>query len=166
MPIELLLVRHGKAEDRTAEKDDTKRQLTKKGIEEFTAFISSIKEEVQTVTDVLVWTSPLKRAKQTASILTDQWELEKAEKKDFLASGDFDAFMAGLSEVDADTRVICVGHEPILGDWLEELTGTEYSFKKGGVALVRLDEDTLKKGTLLWDSDPKSKKKDIKKTTP
>ncbi|OJF96986.1 phosphohistidine phosphatase SixA [Alkalibacterium sp. 20] len=166
MPIELLLIRHGKAEERAFNKEDAERQLTKKGKKEFTAFVTSIKAELKTDKDTKVWTSPLKRAKQTATILTEQLEWEKAAEKEFIANGDFTALISEINQLEPETRVVCVGHEPTLGNWIEELTGSEYSFKKGGIALVRLDEEDQTKGTLLWDEDPKSKKKTTEKVEP
>ncbi|WP_423189285.1 CHAD domain-containing protein [Alkalibacterium sp. f15] len=166
MSIELLLIRHGRAEDRASNKEDAERQLTKKGKKEFTDFITSIKAEIKTDKDLKVWTSPLKRAKQTATILTEQLEWKEAEEKEFIANGDFIALMDEISQLEPETLVVCVGHEPTLGIWIEELTGSDYSFKKGGLALVRLDENDQTKGTLIWDEDPKSKKKMAKKVEP
>lgn len=163
MTLELLLIRHGKAEKRSSDKGDTKRKLTSKGKEEFTAFVSSMKDELRTDKDLIVWTSPLKRARQTAAIVTEQMEWEKADKKDFIANGDFTALMDDLADLKSATIVICVGHEPTLGLWVEELTGSDYSFKKGGMVLLKLDEGDTTRGTIIWEKDPKSKKKGIKR---
>ncbi|MER2063401.1 MAG: CHAD domain-containing protein [Alkalibacterium sp.] len=165
MSIEILMVRHGKAEDRSVDKDDENRELTEKGITEFEGFIESVRKEVETDLNVLVWSSPLVRAKQTADILTDKMDWPKAEEKEFLASGDYTAFRNELKELDEGTRLVCVGHKPIQGDWVSLLTSTPYSFKKGGAALVHLNTDRTH-GRLLWDSDPKAKKKVDEKVAP
>ncbi|MFO8068726.1 MAG: CHAD domain-containing protein, partial [Alkalibacterium sp.] len=165
MTIELLMVRHGKAEDRSTAKDDAKRKLTEEGKEEFSAFIASVKKDLETGLDVKVWTSPLKRAKQTASILTEQMGWPAAEEKEFLESGDYPAFMDEVKNLDSDTRLVCVGHKPIQGDLVGLLTSRPYAFKKGGAALVRLDDDRTQ-GKLVWDDDPKSKKKTDEKVEP
>lgn len=157
MSLELLLIRHGKAEKKAADKDDTKRKLTPKGKDEFKAFVKSVKDDLKTDSDIVIWTSPLKRASQTAAILTEQMKWGKADKKDFIANGDFAALTDEVADLKSDTRIICVGHEPTLGLWMEELTGSEYSFKKGGMVLLELDDDHHTKGTLLWGSDPKKK---------
>ncbi|GEK89143.1 phosphohistidine phosphatase SixA [Alkalibacterium putridalgicola] len=158
MSIELLMIRHGIAEDRSADVDDSKRQLTEEGKEAFDAFISSVKKNIETERNVLVWTSPLTRAKQTASILIEQMGWPAADEKEFLESGDYTAFRNEVKALDEDTRVVCVGHKPIQGDWVGLLTSRPYSFKKGGAALIRLNDDRTQ-GKLLWESDPKSKKK-------
>lgn len=165
MSIEILMVRHGKAEDRSVDKDDAKRQLTEEGKAEFRAFIESVKKDLKTDLDVLVWTSPLARAKQTADILTEEMGWPEAVEKEFLESGDYTAFRNELKELDAETRLVCVGHKPIQGDWVGLLTSRPYSFKKGGAALIRLNNDRIQ-GKLVWDDDPKSKKKVDEKVAP
>ncbi|SFC44323.1 phosphohistidine phosphatase SixA [Alkalibacterium subtropicum] len=165
MSIELLMVRHGKAEDRSADKDDAKRQLTEEGKAEFRDFIASVKKDLETDQNVKVWTSPLARAKQTAAILTEQMDWPEADEKEFLESGDYTAFRNEVQTLDADTRLVCVGHKPIQGDWVGLLTSRPYSFKKGGAALVRLNDDRTQ-GKLLWDNDPTSKKKADEKVAP
>ncbi|MCC5895571.1 MAG: CHAD domain-containing protein [Alkalibacterium sp.] len=164
MSLELLLIRHGKAEKRSADKDDTKRKLTSKGKEAFEAFINAMKADLKTDGEIVIWTSPLKRAVQTADIVSDQMEWSQPDKKDFIATGDFTALMDELSDLSSGTRVVCVGHEPTLGNWVEELTGSEYSFKKGGMVLLELTEGDHHKGTLVWAGDPKSKKKSDEET--
>lgn len=159
MSYELLLIRHGKAEDRSADKNDVLRELTDTGKEEFAGFLKTIKDNLETDKEVTVWASPLIRARQTASIFTDTLDLNSAEEKEFIANGDFDALVEDIKQQDTNTRVVCVGHEPSLGFWIEELTGSEYSFKKGGIALVQLTEGNLSKGKLVWESNPKVTRK-------
>lgn len=159
MSMELLLIRHGKAEDRSSDKNDVLRELTDKGKEEFAEFLDTIKDDLKTDKDVIVWTSPLIRAKQTADIFTEAFGLNSAEEKMFIANGDFGALIKEINELDSDMRVVCVGHEPSLGYWIEELTGSKYSFKKGGMALVQLNEENLSKGRIIWESNPKVARK-------
>ncbi|EXJ22519.1 hypothetical protein ADIAL_2105 [Alkalibacterium sp. AK22] len=156
MPNELLLLRNGKAENRSADKNDGLRELTEKGKEEFRAFLDNTGGNLTTQNNIVVWTSPLIRARQTADLFTEVFGLNSAEEKDFIANGDFSALAAAISALDADTRIVCVGHEPSLGHWVRELVGSEFSFKKGGMALLKLQEGNLFKGKLLWESDPKA----------
>jgi phosphohistidine phosphatase len=155
MPHELLLVRHEKAEERSADKNDVLRDLTDKGKDEFAEFLDNIRDDLKTDRDVVIWTSPLIRAKQTASILTEAFGLSSAKEKMFIANGDFDALIKEINGLDSDKRVVCVGHEPSLGYWVEELTGSEYSFKKGGMALIQLQKNNPTRGKLLWERNPK-----------
>lgn len=155
MPKELLLIRHGKAEDRNADKNDVLRELTENGKEEFSDFLDTVGDNLNTDKDIVVWTSPLIRARQTANIFTEAFDLDSAEKKEFIANGDFNAMTTEISKLGSDTRIVCVGHEPSLGYWVEELTGSEYSIKKGGMALIQLQMNNPSKGKLLWESNPK-----------
>ncbi|MGO1476742.1 SixA phosphatase family protein [Alkalibacterium gilvum] len=156
MTKEILFVRHGKAEDRTAGKSDADRELTEKGKDEFRSFVSSVKKELKTDKAVSVWTSPMKRAKQTAEILTEHMEWSVAKEKEFIVKGDFKVLMEEVKAMEPNTRIVCVGHKPIQGTWVKELTGIPYAFKKGGIALIRLNENDLNKGKLIWKGNPAS----------
>ncbi|HAJ70137.1 MAG: histidine phosphatase family protein [Alkalibacterium sp.] len=156
MTKEILLVRHGKAEDRSAGKSDADRELTEKGKDDFRSFVSSVKKELETDKAVSVWTSPMVRAKQTAEILKEQMDWPDTKEKEFIVRGDFAAFMKEFKAMDANSRIVCVGHKPIQGTWVKELTGIPYAFKKGGIVLIRLNENDLNKGKLIWKGDPAS----------
>ncbi len=47
-----------------------------------------------------------------------------------------------------------IGHEPILGDWTQKLTGMHLVFSKGGGAGFLLSED-CSKAEMLWFMHPK-----------
>lgn len=154
MSKEIILVRHGKAEDRAAGRSDASRQLTEEGKDEFSAFISSIKNNLETDKSVSIWTSPMVRARQTAEILSNQMKWPNIEEKDFLVTGDFTALMEEVNALDSNTRVVCVGHKPIQGSWVRVLTKSTYAFEKGGVALIRLNEKDSSQGTLIFEGNP------------
>lgn len=154
MAREVVLIRHGKAEKRTPEKEDTSRRLTEKGIKEFSEFIPSLMPYLQESKHVHVWTSPMERAKETAALLTDALSWEKAEEKEWLATGDFTAFLEDIQAVEAEARVICVGHEPILSSWVSEWTGGDHPFSKGEAKAMRLDDQNPSKASLLWGQKP------------
>ncbi|WP_028274785.1 CHAD domain-containing protein [Atopococcus tabaci] len=154
MPREVVLIRHGKAEKRTPEKEDAARRLTEKGIKEFSEFIPSLMPYLQESKHVHVWTSPMERAKETAALLTGALSWEKAEEKDWLATGDFNAFLEDIQTVGAEEQVVCVGHEPILGSWVHEWTGSDHPFSKGEAKALRVDDQNPSKATLLWEQKP------------
>ncbi|GEK91213.1 SixA phosphatase family protein [Alkalibacterium kapii] len=156
MTKEILFVRHGKAEDRSAGTSDANRQLTEKGKKEFRSFVSSVKKELESDKAVSVWTSPMERAKQTTEILSEQMNWPDAEEKEFIVKGDFKALMEDVKAAEPNTRIVCVGHKPIQGIWIKELTGNSYAFKKGGMALVRLNERDANQGELVWEDKPDS----------
>ena len=61
--------------------------LQEKGKDEFRSFVSSVKKELKTDKAVSVWTSPMKRAKQTAEILTNIWNGLLPKKKSLSLKG-------------------------------------------------------------------------------
>lgn len=158
--IKLMLIRHGKAEERTESKEDFDRTLTENGKNEFSEFTSSIQSYLSDEDSIVVWTSPLIRAKQTAEILTDTLDTNEAVEKEFIPSGDFDQLLNELNTLDNGSTVICIGHKPHLGNWVEKLIGAPFSFSKGGVAVLQIDLNDEDNNTLIWKNSPKFSEKD------
>ena len=152
----IVLLRHGIAEEPTAEKKDEDRGLTAQGH-------ARMKETARGLERVLpkagaIYSSPLLRAVQTSLWVAKAYR-SKAEVKtvDALAPGasakKFRALIASIEE----RRAILVGHEPGLTDLLRELVGVAGSesleLKKGGCYGVRLTGDG--KGVLEWVLPPR-----------
>ena len=147
---ELILVRHGKAENREVGKADFDRLLTDKGKAELAEFMQTLLPILEKK-PYLIWTSPLLRAKQTAVVFQQALQLDQVVEKDFLASGDLDALQQDLDQLDEHFAVICVGHEPILSSWVKKLTGQAIPFKKAGLASLLFEEDA----SVDWRLAPK-----------
>lgn len=147
---ELILVRHGKAENREVGKADFDRLLTDKEKAELAEFMQTLLPILEKK-PYLIWTSPLLRAKQTAVVFQQALQLDQVVEKDFLASGDLDALKQALNQVNEHFAVICVGHEPILSSWVKTLTGQAIPFKKAGVASLLFEEEVR----LDWRLAPK-----------
>jgi phosphohistidine phosphatase len=155
----LLIVRHAIAEDRgPAWPNDDERPLTKKGevrMREIALRLMAIGETADAI-----MTSPLKRAIDTARILTRTWKpLSDMVTIDALAPGHTPAetIAAVAAEANRD-RIALVGHEPHLGELAAWLIGAKQllPFKKGGVA--RIDFESLsrpREGQLIWLATPK-----------
>jgi phosphohistidine phosphatase len=91
----------------------------------------------------LVLFSPKVRARETAELAAEDWQ---PQQRELLAvhpplAGGFDASRAldAASTLDADGRLLMVGHEPDLSHVIAQLTGGHVDLKKGGLAIVRLD---------------------------
>jgi len=155
----LLLVRHAIAEERgSAWPDDTVRPLTQKGEVRMREIARRLKALGET-TDVVV-TSPLKRAKDTALILTREWRSSsEVEAIDALAPGHTPAqTMAGVAEEASGDSIALVGHEPDLGQLAAWLIGAKHPllFKKGGVARIDLESMSRpREGQLIWLATPR-----------
>lgn len=155
--MKIIFVRHGHAEDKKESLDDRLRELTKKGRKKVKKSARALQEYLSNVNQTpLLWTSPALRAAQTARIISEELDLSEIAIHDFIYSGKTSEGKEALSRLSEEDIVILTGHEPTLGDWAEEITDEECSFKKGQVAIFGVHNKTLK-GDLVW-SFPESEK--------
>ncbi|HEY3886870.1 MAG TPA: phosphohistidine phosphatase SixA [Vicinamibacterales bacterium] len=145
------LVRHGQAVDADAWPGaDAERPLTEKGrarMERAAAALAALDLDLDAIL-----TSPLLRAKQTATIIARALHAESSLREDARLGGGFgpEALAAILSDhADADA-VMVVGHEPGMSTTVETLCGAATVFKPGSIACVELARATSKRGMLLW----------------
>jgi len=137
--MKLILMRHGRAEERLAfarngGRDDALRPLTGDGRKRLHRSMTGLKQMVPTID--LVVTSPLLRAQQTAEIVVEHYSSPLQQLDALAPGGEFDAVASWLGQQVAEV-VLLVGHEPDLGalaSWF--LTGSRVSFipmKKGAI---------------------------------
>jgi phosphohistidine phosphatase len=153
--VRVLLVRHGIAEEHGAGAADRDRALTAEGVRRFRVAaraLGGLEPELGSV-----WTSPYRRARQTAELLVAEHPgapllVERPE----LAPGGDPAVLVSSLEREAESSVLAlVGHEPDLSR-LEGLllTGRAASLavlKKGGAAALELARRRSGTGAvLLW----------------
>ena len=125
--MELLVIRHGVAEERedfaATGKDDSLRPLTKEGRWKMERGARALRHALPSLN--VIATSPFTRAAQTAKIVATAYDDVDVERVDALTPDRRPQdFLAWLRERDPDDRVAAVGHEPHLGAlvyWL--LTG-------------------------------------------
>jgi phosphohistidine phosphatase len=140
----LLLVRHAIACQRDATRwpDDVERPLTAAGKKRFARTARGLRGLIETP-DVL-FTSPLKRARQTARILTREAGFPRAAKMSELRPGGGTAKVIAALRTARKKDVAIVGHEPDLSMLASELligsTRLQGRLKKGGVVLLELKE--------------------------
>jgi phosphohistidine phosphatase len=146
----IVLLRHGIAEDASAEKKDEDRGLTTEGharMKEIARGLERVLPKAQ-----VIYTSPLLRAVQTALWVSKGYKSRVTiNTTDALAPSasakDFRAFMDSVAE----RRVIIVGHEPNLTRSMAALTAVDdakLELKKGGCYGVRILGDGT--GMLEW----------------
>jgi len=163
--VELYLMRHGEAGKRVpVAAKDTVRALTAAG-----------RQEVEEVGEAMaklgygfdvVATSPLKRAKETASIISEAMNRKNRveEWSELSPEGSRSALYRRLTSVRPGSKVLCVGHEPYLTIAMGEITGRgadgsagfRISLKKAGLAkLLVTGFNPRISGELRWLLTPR-----------
>ncbi len=143
--LKLYVMRHGPAEDHADSGMDSDRALTTSGrerVRNVAKFLLELDES-----PVLIITSPLVRAVQTAEIvavatrLNDREGSVQVRRELSPGSGGGGALVAGLA-TRAAKRVMLVGHEPDLAELVSTLVpkGVERSFEKAMVIGLHIDE--------------------------
>jgi len=157
--IDLFILRHGEAGNRmTVVEKDSERPLTPEGRAEMQKIARSLKA-IGLQTD-RIYTSPLRRARETAEIAAKILEIPTLEEWDELKpDGSKTGLYRKLARLGQNSRPILVGHEPYLTSMIGEIMGTTSAkivLKKGGVAKVRITSFTPRiSGELRWLLTPK-----------
>jgi phosphohistidine phosphatase len=153
--MDLILLRHGKAEDFNPG-GDSARELVERGREQSRRAGKLLKQAGRPPEIVL--TSPLVRARQTADEFCNASGVPGALIQGWLACGM--APETALSEIAGFRefkRIAIVGHEPDLSQLIHFLLGTaggEVRMKKGSLACIRINPPS-RNGTLLYLIPPK-----------
>ncbi|WP_350455408.1 CHAD domain-containing protein [Slackia heliotrinireducens] len=146
----LVLVRHAKAQKRVEGLDDIDRKLTLAGRRSFEttatqAFSYFAKTDRK---DMQIWTSPARRARQTAKIVGRVLKIEYGSIHDSIYADTPDQLVEELKQ--AEGCVIVVGHNPVLQNILTTLSGNEHAFGKAAVAVLGNIEPDFSHADLLW----------------
>ncbi|TLM76859.1 MAG: hypothetical protein FDZ70_05960 [Actinobacteria bacterium] len=149
--MRVYLMRHGTAVDHFEwTGDDSTRPLTPRGVAGAARVIAEMQRR-GAAPDVII-ASPAARTEQTARIAAEAFDLPVV-LVDRVAYG-FSArtLPSVLDEADAAgaSEVLIVGHQPTVGDVLEEVTGQRVHYKKGACAAVDLTTIDPASGTMAW----------------
>ncbi len=158
--FELILMRHGLAEEAAAAGEDARRALTPEGRKRVRQIARGL-QRLGVDLDRIV-TSPLVRAAETAEIVREAFSpAPPVERSDALVPGATPSqFIEFLSRKEGARRVLAVGHEPDLSVIAAHLIGAgpraHLAFKKGGCCLI-VFEETLRHlpGKLHWWLPPR-----------
>jgi phosphohistidine phosphatase len=175
--MELYLIRHGIAEERSPDLEDEKRELTAKGQDKTQKVAKRLYE--LGLRFELILTSPLARARQTAEILQTCGLSSQIEESSHLSpEGNFHLWLNWLEQkhmLITDTQLALVGHEPDLGQWAEIMIWgklkqesefaensvdsypTAIALKKAGIIGVNLPKEgsPVGRSQIFWLSSPK-----------
>lgn len=144
-PVELLLLRHGIAEERGGAVPDAARALTARGRERSRAVLHRLGE--RGLRGGRLISSPLRRARETAELVLDAGLAPALELAECLAPGGeplplLPSWLETLASPPGERpRLILVGHEPDLSRLAARLIGAppaSLSLRKAGLAVLRL----------------------------
>lgn len=152
--MQLVLIRHARAEERMLFKRDRTRALTQDGQRHMRKAARGLHALLPGLTQIA--TSPLLRARQTAEIVAAGYAGIDTVSLPALSPGAAPrAVLAWLRAQPAEATLALVGHEPDLGllaGWLLSGKQTGFvQFKKGAAALIEFaDAPAAGQGTLAW----------------
>ena len=146
----LILIRHADAYP-MEENDDAMRDLTDKGKESISEIVPGLLKFIKKPQETIIISSDYLRAIKTALLLATQCGFAYVGEHEFVRNGDFSDLIKFIALCKSDS-IIIVGHQPILSEWSEMLTGNPLPFKKIAAAGFKLDEEDCE---LLWFTQPK-----------
>ncbi|HJU79345.1 MAG TPA: phosphohistidine phosphatase SixA [Nitrososphaeraceae archaeon] len=167
--MELFALRHGEAGQRSSSSDRT-RPLTSAGKAEVIEIAKALKA-IGLKFDLVV-TSPLKRAYDTAMIVSDVFNIgSKVQVWNELApEGKKTDVYHKISQLREEFSVLIVGHQPLLGEMVNDIihksksSPCNFLLKKGGIVRIRLlRKSNIPKGELKWLLSPRILKNICKK---
>ena len=160
--MNLILVRHAIAIAREAAPDipDEERALTPEGIRKMKRAVDGVRRMKTPIEQI--WTSPLKRAVQTAELLRAGLHMPASlvhEVAELRPSGDIFALFDRIQKVPELSSLALVGHEPYLSNLMSRLLSANgasaIGFKKGGMASFEIDSLEEPRATMDWLLTPK-----------
>ena len=149
--LEIILMRHGKAELRSDAKPDFERELTSIGRKKIKQAARGLAQSLYKGRDVQIWTSPSVRTLQTAELLRAAFGKKcKLHVADSIVEGNFADLQAEWRKTPSLDVLLIVGHEPTMSEWTEKISGAALLFRPGSAASIQLDSPEQTIGSLTW----------------
>jgi len=156
--MDLFILRHGEKGERSSSlAGDRKRPLTSSRKLEISEIAKALK--IIGLKFDLVMTSPLKRAYDTATIVSEVLKIGNKVQvwKELTPEGKKTELYRKISELKEEYVVLMVGHQPLLGEMTNDMIQRGKSsqcnilLKKGGIVRIRLKtRNSVPKGELRW----------------
>jgi phosphohistidine phosphatase len=168
--MELFILRHGEAGQRSTHASDRIRPLTSAGKVEILEIAKALK--IIGLKFDLVVTSPLKRAYDTAMIVSDIFKIGNRVQvwNELAPEGQRTEVYRKISQVREEYAVLIVGHQHLLGEIVNDMIHKGKSspcnllLKKGGLVRLRLlSKSNIPRGELRWLLSPRILKNIYKK---
>jgi phosphohistidine phosphatase len=152
--MEIYLLRHGIAEDRSASGRDSDRRLAEEGRKKLRRVLECA--HAAGVSPSLILTSPYSRALETAEIAARElgYEGKLVRTEALVPDASPEQMWQEIREHRAEPCLLAAGHEPLFSSAVAYLLGSTrviVNFRKG--ALVRIDVENFGSepaGTLQW----------------
>ena len=154
--MELILLRHAKAEDHAAALPDEQRELTAKGRKRAQAISRGLRRLLNATGRIEIWASPALRSRQTADIVAEELGGVPVKEHSAIYAGILESLIDEWRRTDADRTIIVIGHEPYLSIWSRQLADVSVPFKKCAAAGFTLTPPELSGGVLRWFAGPKT----------
>ncbi len=152
--MKLYILRHGQAE--TYASSDFDRRLTEKGRADVASMAARFKSDLQTLNEI--WVSPLVRAQQTAQVALAELSLKPVDSPAFVTTeslvpeANLERLYRQLNDSQAKSLLL-VSHQPLVGDLVNDLCGTEAGYHALGtasMACIEADLFAASLGELCW----------------
>ena len=159
--MNIYLIRHGEAEKTSGGKPHEERALTANGIEIIKTSLELWKKFIETFDIIL--SSPLKRAKQTAQIVSSVFKssFEVAEEICLLNGGLTEDLLSIARSLDLND-IAMVGHQPDIGNHIATMIGSnDANFKIPPAAIAKIyfnERPVIGKGVLEFLLPPINRK--------
>jgi len=159
--MNLYLIRHGEAETTSEDKPHEERELTKEGIQVVKASVEMWKNFISSFE--IIFSSPLKRAMQTANIIRDVLNVKPEVMEEIsLLNGGLTEDLLTLADSFGMEDIAMIGHQPDLGIHISRMTGAaEINIKIPSAAIAKIfykDKIIVGKGILEFFIPPVNKK--------
>lgn len=159
-PMQLILLRHGIAVDRSQNIDDAQRALTDVGVKKTSRAMAGLAKLIDAPAAII--TSPKLRARQTADLAAAVFQCP-VQSDEALADGSAQHIIESLAGRN-EQRLIAVGHEPTFSQVVEMLcfgrTTSSIELKKAGCACIQTSSRLTPGGaSLQWLATPKMLRK-------
>jgi phosphohistidine phosphatase len=155
--MRLLFIRHAIAVSASGGMRDEDRPLSPEGEQRFDQTARMLARVAQKPNAIL--TSPHVRAQQTAALVAQAWGDIRPIVAPALAEGDWPGICRALTNYKDNDTIALVGHENWISMITARLLGSRnhraFDYRKGGVALVDVEDLQACKGALLWFIPPR-----------
>lgn len=148
--MEVILLRHGKAQDPASAAADAERALTPDGERIVRAASHGLAKLLSRKREIQIWSSPLLRARQTAAIVAETLGLTEIQEKEDIAHGKLEPLTRAWQHLPPRATVFLVGHEPHLSQWGARLSGCVLPMHTAAAACFEIGTVWPPQGQLLW----------------